>query len=476
MRKPGSGDPQHQQAGVEVELLGVDAGSSPVPPSGNASAVDDPTPTGTPSTANFDLDAGPGVGSVAAADPAADTVTGQATIGGRRGVLTGLGGVAAALIGVVGLLFGIDRAAPEPPPEEPPFQQPSGLVVTTTVPPAELSRVITVPSTIAGTTLPPGVFLLGEETGQWLFFGGDDTLHRLDLDNGEVVDFGLRAIPIAATGRDLVVHLPDADLVGWIPTAQPGTQAAWKTGQIAFGDEPEQMWVLDQDQDVPHPGGQPVGYGGWALVDTRSSTLKTLDVRPGDLYEEIEARRPGQDELPASVALFRPGPALSARPDAVVAYGDDQYRPVAGPGEILAFDKQRLLLRRCDPAPCTVLWDSAERGEDDGRSPIQRPNQDVLWAPFVADGQWLLAYYPGGESELIEVAGTGRFRFAAGASPAMSDDGRWLVSRADGQYVVVAVSTGEEVYRFGTPAADGPPGDVIDQVAAGFVFAERSSG
>jgi outer membrane protein assembly factor BamB len=123
-----------------------------------------------------------------------------------------------------------------------------------------------------------------------------------------------------------------------------------------------------------------------------------------------------------------------------------------------------------------VQWDSTELGDDGGRLPAQRPSQDVLWAGFVADGQWLLAYYPGGESELIEVTGTGRFRFSAGASPAMSDDGRWLVSRADGQYVVVAVSTGEEAYRFGNPAADGPPGDVGDRVANGLVFTKRSAG
>lgn len=453
VRKPGSGDPQHQQTEVEVELLGVEA----ISPTGDFG----------PET---QADVEPSL-----ASDTAETVTGQASTGGRRGLLTGFGGVAVALIGVVGLLFGIDRAAPEAPSEEPQFRQPSGLVVTTTIPPAE-SRVITVPPTIAATTLPPGVFLLGEETGQWLFFGGDETLHRLDLDSGEIVDFGLRAIPIAATGRDLVLYLPDAGLVGWIPTAQPGTQAAWKTGQIALADEPEQVWVLNPDQDAPHSGGQPVGYGRWELLDTRSSTALTLGLRPGDLYEEIEALRPGIDELPASVALVRPGPDLSARPDAVMAYGDEQYRPVAGPGEILAFDDERLLVRRCDRATCTVQWDSTELGDDGGRLPAQRPSQDVLWAGFVADGQWLLAYYPGGESELIEVTGTGRFRFSAGASPAMSDDGRWLVSRADGQYVVVAVSAGEEAYRFGNPAADGPPGDVGDRVANGLVFTKRSAG
>lgn len=479
VRKPGSGDPQHQQASVEVELLGVDGAPAPsvftavaeghVPGAGPA-RVEDQTEAEIEAETRETAKTRETAGSA----ETAGTVTGQATIGGRRGLVTALGGVTVVLILVVGLLFGIDRAAPDPPPAAPEFRQPSGLVTTTTVPPVE-PRVITVPTTIPSTTLPPGQFLLGEQTGQWLFFGGDDTLHRLDLDSGELVDYGLRAVPIAATGEDLVLHLPDAGLVGWIPAAEPGTQpATWKVGQVALGDEPGQIWVLDPDEDVPHPAGEPVGYGSWELFDTGSATSESLGQRPGDLYQEIEDNRPDGDELPASVAPLRPGPTLSARPDSVVIYGDDRYRTVDGPAEILAFNKELILIRRCDPQPCTVLWTSTELGDDGGQPPIQRPTQDVLLARFVADGQWLLAYYPGGESELIEVAGTGRFRFGAGASPAMSNDGRWLASQSDGQYVIVSADTGQEMYRFGTPAPDGPPGDLADQPANGFVFTTRS--
>ncbi len=414
-------------------------------------------------------------------------LTGQATVGSRRGLAATAAGLVLALAAVFGLLFGIDRAAPEPEPQALPNPQPSGLVITTTVPP---SRVITVAPTAAPTTLAPGDFLLGAETGLWLFFGGDATLQRLDLDNGELVDYGTRAAPVGVTGGDLVLFLRGAELVGWIPVGSPGQQPqVWKPGSVAFDETPGQLWVLDPDEDsvdpnednvdpdedIADPSGSADGYGSWELIDTASAL--SIEQRPGNLYQELEALRPTADDLPASVAALRPGPAVAARPDALLALTDGRYEPIlGGPLELLAYDRDRVLVRTCTEQSCAVTWQSRSLDAPAASLPRQRPGPDVVWTGFVAGGQWLVAYYPGGDAELIEIEGTGRARFPAGANPTMSDDGQWIAFQTDGQYVILDTVSGDEVHRFGQPAPDGPPGDPTPPGDNGLLFTNRPAG
>ncbi|MEM9656472.1 MAG: hypothetical protein AAGA65_30630 [Actinomycetota bacterium] len=456
MAKPdGSGD-RGQQAEVDIEVLldGPAMADEPAGPDDAAADLGD--------TAGYSA-----------------RLSGEATVGDSRARLLAGTGVVAVLVAVVGLLVGIDRAAPEPEPPPITRRQPSGLVTTTTRSAAERNRVITLAPTVPPTTLPPGEFLLGEETGLWLFVGGDGTLQRLNLDNGELVDYGIRAAPIASSGADLVLYARISGLVGWIPAAVPGQQPfAWKPGYAAPPDEAGRLWVLDPGDDTPHPAGVPVGSGSWELFDTVSATAQGLGTRPGDLYESVEARRPSADQLPPAAAAIRPGPDLSVRPDGVVAYTDTGYRSlVDGPVDVLAASADRILIRTCSPEPCALTWLPGVGGDRSEAAveptPDQLPNPDVLWAGFVAGGSWLLAYYPGGESELIALDAPGRYRFWAGANPAMSEDGRLMAVQTGGQYAVVDVVTGEERYRFGEPAPDGPPGDPGRPADNGLLFVSR---
>ena len=301
---------------------------------------------------------------------------------------------------------------------------------TITIPPATTTA--TAPTTVTAppTTLVPGVFLLGEPTGLWLFYGGADPLQRLDLDSGERIEYGLQALPIAATGDDLVLHQEESGVSGWVLAADPGEQALnWKRGPVAPADEPGLLWVLDPSTSMDHPAGVTVGFGRWQLFDLAAN--RVLDRRPGDLYDEIEAN------VDADGARFRSvGPDYSNRPDGVYRYNEDGYRRIAE-GRAVAVDGSKVLVTTCAAGSgvaeaCAASWIDGQTGAvlDD---PVPDGN---IGAATLSNGRLLLSPDNAGAATLFELDSGETSSLEDLDQPVVSPDGRWLAGFAEDTLII----------------------------------------
>jgi hypothetical protein len=276
------------------------------------------------------------------------------------------------------------------------------------------------PSTIAD-----GRPVLDLPTGLALFYGGEAPLQRVDLDTGRLAVFGIRAHPVLVTGSTLVLRQPDADLVGWVPLADPGQQAkVWKRGRVTGGSEPGQLWVLDPAVDERHPAGAATGSGRWELFDlTEDRVVRRL---PGDLHDEVEVAADAEPPVGGVFDALGPPPLLSTRPDGVHRHGEDGYRRLAA-GRALVDDAGVGLVASgsCSSGDsCDLVWiDVATGGVVDRPLPGGRPRV----AAVVGGGRWLHTVDWDGRSELLEL-GTGRRIEHTWATdrPTISPDGRWL--------------------------------------------------
>lgn len=365
---------------------------------------------------------GPWLGG-AGTEPTASVVTGRAVSGGvSRSLLVVAAGVATliiglALVGRLGTGGGSDVSDATPP------TLPGFFTTTTTVDAVTSTSAVVVadPGIVSRTTMSPGDYLLGEPTGLWLFYGGDDPLQRIDLDNGELVDFGIEAYPVLATSDDVVLYQGDSKVSGWVSSAQPGEQALnWKPGLVAPGPAEGLLWILDDSQDMEHPSGEPVGSGRWVLFDT--ATNRVVERRPGDRHEQSRAPAAISAVPVGRFEVLSPGPDYSSRPDGVYRYGDDEYRRV-GDGRVLAYDGTSVLIEDCAAGPCSHSWIDRADGEPIG-DPV--PSRPVVSAELLAGGRWLHIVDRDGQSQLLDRETGGRFDFDRLASPTVSPDGRWL--------------------------------------------------
>lgn len=375
----GRGPEELVDAGGPVELLGTSTG--PVDLDGDAPTPDDPGGSSRPTTLVL----------------------------------------AAGLVAVVALLVLLARPGSTDDQSADGADETSGP--TTSTPPTT-PRSALPPTTVPTTALPALVGpVVGEPSGLTLFLGGDRPLTAIDLDSGEISQYGLTAHPVLVTGGDLVLYQEEAGIVGWVPLEEPGRQAlSWKRGRVAAGSGPGLLWILDPEVDEPHPAGVDVGFGRWELFET--ATNRRVFRMPGDLYPDIETFIEAPPTVGGPFEALRPGPWFSTRRDGVYRAIEDGYTRVTS-GRVLANDEEAVLVEQCSiEGLCAVAWFAVETGEPVDRAlPQVRPRV----ARLVAGGAWLHSVGWAGTSELLELATGRRIEHDwAEARPTLSPDGRWL--------------------------------------------------
>ena len=341
-----------------------------------------------------------------------ETVTKAGTSGLRS---LGLAVVGLAVLGL--FATALTRTSPEPAPEDEvePVDQP----VTT----AEVDRG---PDTLPTTTGPqPEIELLPVEgsIGLWLFVGGDGPLQRIDLDDGSVTTFGLRAHPILASSTQLMLAIDSSSAVGWVGLDDPGQQGdGWGQADVAYGSTPDTVWVRR------HKTGDE-----WLNFDLETNL--------------IAARRPVIEnprrltDLEGRGKVIVPGPELVATANGIFLTTEESSERI-GSGRLLTFDPGRALIQVCVETleSCSVEWRSA-----DGWELLDLPlpaTSDVLYAEILGGGTWLLSVdRPTGVIELLPLSG-GQATVtlpAADSLPSISSDGRWM-ARVDPDTGTIRVS------------------------------------
>lgn len=341
--------------------------------------------------------------------------------------------------------------------------------------------------------------VLATPTGFTLYYGGDAPLQAVDLDTGELSVYGIRADPVLVTGRTLVIHRAEVGLNGWVDLDDAGQQVgAWKPGRVSGSpDRPDLLWVLDVENDEPHPAGPEanagIGSGRWELIDTtRSRVMFRL---PADLHPGFSGLA-GDDPVGGVFDALHHGPLVSIRPDGVYRHDEDGYRRIAPAGWVLAVDDQtgRALVASCGPTPDGAGGAGGDEGaggadraggnEGDGACPLGwvdiATGQGVDWpvpeiavraATVTGGGRWLHSVSPDGMSELLELDSGRRLRHAwATSRPAVSPDGRWLAEWLRGVVVISDLDGG------GTPITAGWVRDFEEEGSGSLVFAPASTG
>ncbi len=410
------------------------------------------------------VDGGLGGGREFPGAPTSAEVTDRVSGGG--GGLGMLAVVAVVVIGIIGLLAVVSRSSSADGDEatgETRRTLPGFFTTTTSTPPPSTTAAAfgSAAPTVPRTTMIPGQFLLGEPTGLWLFYGGADPLQRIDLDSAEVIEYGLQASPVLATGEDLVLYQIESKVSGWVLASQPAEQPlGWQVGPVAPGEDDGRLWVLDRRRPADPDAETSVGFGRWQLFDTGDN--RVLERRPGDLYEELEDADQEVDRIGGRFEILRPGPAFSNRPDGVYRYDDGQYRRVSD-GRVLTYGRSTALIRRCAADnPCAYDWiDTATGRLSDGPAPAGR----VVFAELLAGDRWLHTIDDAGRSELLEFGSDRRFGFGL-VRPTVSPDGRWLAVVDEGSVIIIDLSDRQGPVEFETLRIDGG-GDLL--------FVERSS-
>jgi hypothetical protein len=380
-------------------------------------------------------------------------VTGQVTSGLNVGGLVAVVAIVAAVIGSLTLLSNqgdesvSESASPTTlPATSTPNATGNGGDAASTVPIEEPEpRIVFTPPT----TLVPGQLLLGEPTRLWLFYGGADPLQRLNLDNGEFIEYGLQAHPVAATGEDLVVHQAQSGVSGWVLAANPAEQALnWKRGPVALAPEPGQAWLLDATGAREHPSGEAVGGGRWQLFDLADNRL--IEQRPGDLYAQVEQQLAAFSDAAADNPFdrHRPvGPDYSNRPDGLYRYGDDGYRKVSD-GWAIAVDGPTILVRTCGDfttAPCPLAWLDGETGEQ----LVKRvPEGDVTSVALPRSGAVMLVADRSGVSSLVDVESGAVELLDRYQQVALSPDGRWLAGLTADELIIEDLMEVQAPFRY----------------------------
>lgn len=293
------------------------------------------------------------------------------------------------------------------------------------------------------TTLIPGVAVLGEPTGLWLFYGGDDRLQRVDLDDGEVSRYGLRAHPLASVQGELIVSTAAVKVIGWVSLEDPSEQAeGWKDGRIALPADGVHIQFLDEAEGV------------WTRLELPSGRI----VETQTAFAPV----PLAFRLPGRPAMLAPGPDLVSTANGIYASinppdgGEAEYTRVRASGQILIHDPSKALVQDCgaDLLDCSSAWFSRT---DWSQLSLPTPDQTIGFAEILGDGTWLhtidisgahqlLLLEPSPEMDLEESFGIE----VAIESLSISPDGRWLaVKQPDMDLIeLIDLTTGITEKRF----------------------------
>lgn len=306
-------------------------------------------------------------------------------------------------------------------------------------------------------TLPDGELLLGEPTGLWLFYGGDDPLQRLDLDNGEFVTYGIRANPVFATGSSLVISQTGLEtLSSWVGLADPGEQPhIWKTGPVARAATEGDLWIYER----PTPERAEPRWTRFAAAEHRMVERR-----------EVISTVPADDGVGRSRALV-PGPDLISDDGQTYEYVNGRYE-LRGPGSILAYDDGHALTVQCPDEKCYVQWMARASWEPFGFPTPYDPPADV---ELLAGASWLYLVSDdirpsnlvdgagpqtptekhrheglGGDGRTIELLPTavfGSYYFGEGTAVNISPDGRWLAWEKESGSVGIRNLKTDDVYE-----------------------------
>jgi hypothetical protein len=338
----------------------------------------------------------------------------------------------AGLIGVAVLVWALTRpTSDEVGPDQALIEQGVG-----DTPATSLIVPTTVPGSTAPTTLVPDIALTKQPTGLWLFYGGDDSLQRVDLDTGNLDVYGLRAHPLMAVAGELVVAHAGSNTLGWVGLDNPGEQAeGWKNAWLAVDvTSPDRAWLLANDE--------------WVLHDLAANTL--LERVP------VAAAPPLGGGPVGRPALMIPGPEVISTPNGVYQLETGAYRRVLDGGQVLLFDSDRALVQRCGEVliDCTVVWRSRSGWSSQD---LPTPVGPVAFAEVLGSGRWLHTIDPAGQHRLLALDdGEGLARGESFQveveveSLSVSSDARWLaVKRRDaGVIELIDLSTGLVESRF----------------------------
>lgn len=262
------------------------------------------------------------------------------------------------------------------------------------------------PQTTTSTTLGEAP-LLGETTGLWLFFGGEDPLQRLDLDAATVDRFGLRAWPLAAIGNELVVTAEGSGSIGWVSLDNPGEQAlVWNEALAAASVEPGHIWLLTAEP------------AAWSLINVEQN--QTVEQRP--VPEQVSSAH----QSAVRQRFLLSGADLVATANGIYQAEDGGYRRV-GEGHLHDFDHDRALVEQCGATldDCELQWFDRATWE-----PLELPvpATPIDSARLLGDGSWIRSMSPDGERSQLLSLETGESIDLEGFGGALtiSPDGRWL--------------------------------------------------
>gem|GEM_PF-3779159 len=264
--------------------------------------------------------------------------------------------------------------------------------------------------------------LLGETSGWWLFYGGNDQLQRLDLDTGEVDNFGLRAAPVAFGAGELIL-VTDQGSAGRVSLEDPGEQPqGWLLSRIARIDEPGFLWLYTVDDAT------------WTKQDLRTDMIVERRFAPQQVFPDFRSD---------FAQLGVPGPDLVTTTSGIYRYEGDQYvRELFG--TVLEVDEDRALVDSCDSelTGCSAEWLHINDWSPTGD---RRPGERIESAALVGADRWLHVIFKNGDTQLQSTSSEVTYTMDdATVAIAVSPDGGWLAAlQRDGGVILSNLDDGE---------------------------------
>ena len=359
----------------------------------------------------------------------------HAPVGGRRALAVLIGALGLVALGLLWVGPGGDDSSPDDT-----SLDGTGLANTaladvdgSTTPTPVPSTTTTLESTT--TIAPAGGFIEGEGpalqtvVGYELWFGGDSSIRRLDLDTGDMLSLGFSGYPV----------IGDDDYIVAFDLVRRGYSVIDRADPLA---EPRLLQVADGfsiDSIAPSP--QP----GTAWVVDRSSDR--YDWRLLSLRTGAPLRSTTTESLTTSQIAFgfdlAVGPEIDERDGTLYVLSGTGHEEWVS-GAVVVRDSFRALIERCDGSECRRAWyDLATLEELD----LPTPTELLEHTELLGRGSWIHERTTAAEtSRLVDITGEVRFDTTEGVPRRGFDvapDGRWAALTNGQQLRVMDLTTGE---------------------------------
>ncbi|NNC79855.1 MAG: hypothetical protein HKN94_06830 [Acidimicrobiales bacterium] len=316
---------------------------------------------------------------------------------------------------------------------------PTAESATTTLASATTSTTTPVTTTSAATTTQApaqegestlsGEPLLGEAVGLTMWSGGDRPLGSLDLDTGQIRQFGVRAFPIFATTAGVLVYdIIEREFVvfdGETESLQPlPDDERFRITTVAPAFDPNTLWAADTSTE---------GRVEWRLI-----SLQTMaPVRTAQSQSVITSALPFGIELAV-------GPELDEVDGKVYRLTPGGYEFWAD-GSIVVRDTTSALIESCDGEDCTRRWADIRTGRFfDELTPDLNDRNEML-----GGGSWIHSFADDlTVSEFVSRDGTTRYDtglLVAARRFDISPDGEWAAITGQQLLRMINLRTGEQL-------------------------------